>query len=574
MIPSSLSPEVKSTAERRIFEWFKNAPQTEEWVVLHSLGIANHLRLIHGEVDFFVIVPNKGIFALEVKGGRVARRDGVWCFTNKYNKTTTKNRGPFEQAWEGIHSIAADIKAKTDFLHKHINDTFFGIGVMFPDIEYIVSGCDEEQWQVFDCRDGSNVKAFIDRLFVNSCKKWKEKYGNHSLDNRFPTKYDVKYIVSLLRGDFDKIISLSVQIKLAEEQLLTLTDEQYRCLDQLEDNSRCLIRGGAGTGKTLLALEEAKRAALAGQKVGFFCFNKNLGEWLEKCCELFSSEFKVHYVGTLHKYMLQLIGNDVCVPSEINAQNHFFSHELPNRLLEYLRDKSALFDKIIVDEMQDLFSDEYLLVFDSLLINGMDRGKWTFFGDFSSQAIYQNRVDEQYVFDRLDEFGSFTRCKLTTNCRNTKAIFEEIVTVTGYNALTNIWNKVDGPPVNYVTYETTDDQKEQLEKILENLLENNIPPHAITILSPFRREKSVAAELKQTEIIDFKIGSLDKISFSTIHSYKGLENTIIILTDIETFAHQQLMYVALSRARSGLFILEAKAASFEYLEFQKRRFLE
>ena len=42
MIPAALSPEVKSPAERKIYEWFKNDPMTKDWVVFHSLGIENH----------------------------------------------------------------------------------------------------------------------------------------------------------------------------------------------------------------------------------------------------------------------------------------------------------------------------------------------------------------------------------------------------------------------------------------------------------------------------------------------------------------------------------------------------
>ena len=84
MIPSAISPDVKSNAERHIFEWFENAKDTEDWVVLHSLGIVNHNKYIHGEVDFFVMIPMLGIFALEVKGGRVKRTDGIWSFTDKY----------------------------------------------------------------------------------------------------------------------------------------------------------------------------------------------------------------------------------------------------------------------------------------------------------------------------------------------------------------------------------------------------------------------------------------------------------------------------------------------------------
>ena len=112
MIPSVISPDVKSDAEKRIFKWFKDAPGTDDWIVLHSLGLAYHSTLIHGETDFVVIAPHLGIFALEVKGGQVRRSsDGIWSFINRYGQENRKERGPFDQAWDGIHSII-------DFIQK------------------------------------------------------------------------------------------------------------------------------------------------------------------------------------------------------------------------------------------------------------------------------------------------------------------------------------------------------------------------------------------------------------------------------------------------------------------------
>lgn len=105
MIPSVISPEVKSSAERKIFEWFQNAPGTDKWIVLHSLGITTHNKVIYGETDFLVLAPQLGIFALEVKGGRVKRENGIWYFTNRYGKTNSKVRGPFEQAKDGIDKV-------------------------------------------------------------------------------------------------------------------------------------------------------------------------------------------------------------------------------------------------------------------------------------------------------------------------------------------------------------------------------------------------------------------------------------------------------------------------------------
>ena len=279
MIPSTISPEVKSTAEKRIFEWFENAPGTDKWIVLHSLGIATHNKVIYGETDFLVIAPRLGLFAIEVKGGRVRRENGMWLFTDRYGHTNSKSRGPFEQARDGVFSIVDSIKKRVDYDHSHIGNILFGYGVMFPDIEFEAGGVEEEQWQVFDSRDGNNVRQFINRLSNGAREKWETHYGEIS-KSKYPDYADVKYIASILRGDFDFAVSMSAQLRNASEALISLTKEQYRCLDQLDDNPRCLIHGPAGTGKTLLAIEEVKKCAARGERVGLFCYNSNLADWL------------------------------------------------------------------------------------------------------------------------------------------------------------------------------------------------------------------------------------------------------------------------------------------------------
>src|SRR5699024_4168253 len=103
------------------------------------------------------------------------------------------------------------------------------------DVEYTTVSCDEEQWQVFDCNDGNNVYDYIRRLFEGACNKWESLHGHQVSYDRLPSPDDVRYIASLLRGDFDKAVAISVQIKYAEEELIRLTNEQYRCIDQLDD---------------------------------------------------------------------------------------------------------------------------------------------------------------------------------------------------------------------------------------------------------------------------------------------------------------------------------------------------
>ena len=46
------------------------------------------------------------------------------------------------------------------------------------------------------------------------------------------------------------------------------------------------------------------------------------------------------------------------------------------------------------------------------------------------------------------------------------------------------------------------------------------------------------------------------------------------MVDIDSFEHEQLMYVGLSRARIGLFIIESEKARKEYLRIIAKRLLK
>lgn len=575
MIPSVISPEVKSPAERKIFEWFQSDPGTDDWIVLHSMGITTHNKVIYGEIDFLVLAPRLGIFALEVKGGRVKRENGIWYFTNRYGKTNHKSRGPFEQAKDGIFSVVAAMKKRLDGAHRYLSGVLFGYGVMFPDIEYTASGIEEEQWQVFDSRHGVNVAKFVEQLSEGAVFKWEALYGEMS-NSKMPDTADVKYMASVLRGDFDCAISLGTQLRNAKDALISLTKEQYCCLDQLDDNPRCLIQGPAGTGKTLLAIEEVKRSVARGEKVALFCFNANLADWMAGYFEEMAEPLRPEFVGTFHKYMTRIVkaANITLVyPNNPDKVRWYYQKELPEAAQKVLEDASNRFDKIIIDEGQDLIRDNYLNVMDCCLRKGLDRGRWTMFGDFSMQAIYADGMSGAELIEKLDDIATFIRFKLTVNCRNTRPICKEIQTVTGFTAPNGLWTKVDGPPVQYITWSTMEEQLERLEGLLKQLEESNIAPESITILSPRKREDSVVSMLQTYDVPDFRIPQEMNTTFCTVQGYKGLENTVIILTDIEDFSSEKLMYVGLSRACSGLFILESEAAKKEYDELLIGRLL-
>ena len=553
MIPAALSPAVKSQAERKIYEWFKNDPVTKDWVVFHSLGIENHQTVVFGEVDFLVCASNLGVFALEVKGGRISRKDGVWVYTDKYGVEHEKVRGPFEQASESMYSIKDELSKKD--ISRNAKNSLCGYGVMFPDIEYTNSDIDINQKEIFDKRDGQFVGRYIKRLAEYNKNKFKEK----KVFVVYPTEENINEIVKALRSDFDKALPLTTKLEYAENSLLTLTEEQYKCVDGLSMNKRCLINGPAGTGKTVLAIKNVKESVASGKKVGFFCFNMLLEKELRRHFDN-AEETKPLYIGSLTNYLEQLVRKyNLFDFNKIDNLSVFYKKELPLLALDAITIEGVKFDKIVIDEAQDLMTDEYLMVIDVLLNGGLKKGEWFFFGDFDFQTINNREISGEKVVELLEDNANFAIFNLTINCRNTPNIQKEMNKVFGTN--TQSLNKdANMPDVEYINFVEQVDEVVLLENKIKELVKKGVKPSEITILSAFKYDKSVASRITKYKI-DKAGEDTDNITYSSIQGFKGLENKVIILTDVLTYNKPDLMYVAMSRARSMLIVFEVKHAT-------------
>ncbi|GHU03047.1 nuclease [Spirochaetia bacterium] len=561
MIPSYISPDVKSNAEKKVFRWFKESTGTENWIVLHSLGISKHIKLIHGEIDLVVLAPQKGIFALEVKGGRVRRENGIWYFTDKYGSTTAKSRGPFEQASDGIFSIIEALKKKFGS-KSSIPGILYGYGVMFPDIIFSDDTIEINKWQIYDITDNDNVKGFIDRLSHNYAKQMLEKF-NAAPKEKLPDDKVLKDIVSYLRGDFDKPAAFQTEINEAEEIQKILTAEQFCCLDALEDNPRCVVQGPAGTGKTILAIEDTVRSLSKNENVALVCYNSLLGEHLKQYFKKNDNYGKPYYVGTFHSLMLNIIKKaGIEIEKQGVEQEDFWETGVPSLVLNALRITPLRIDKIIIDEAQDLLTDNYLDVVDSLILRGLDRGKWSFFGDFSRQSIY-NDISYDSLIEMPEKRASFINYKLSVNCRNTLQICGEMQYITGFSDVKYPQNAANGLLVNYLTWKNDDEQIRKINMTLDRLIDKeHIASELITVLSSRKMEASVISGCSR-KITPYSTDLNDSVSFCTIQSFKGLENSIVLLVDVESYNNSKMLYIGLSRARAALYVFESENAHAE-----------
>ena len=556
MIPPSIHQSIQSNAERKIFNLFKNAEGTEDWIVLHSLALTSVTNKLYGEIDFVVLIPNKGIFVLEVKGGRISKQDGVWLFKNRFGEINKKIEGPFEQAKKAAYALIGEIKTRRHHEFKHLDHVLFNFGVMFPDIKFNVDSVEHHNWQVFDASTQS-ITHYMDRLFHETVKKWNRTYDTKA-KHKVPNSEDVKHIVNLIRPDFDQKIAVDNQINEIENKLIQLTEEQYLRLTEIEDNPRLVIKGTAGTGKTLLAIEAAKRFKSENLKVAFFCYNRNLAEWIEDYFDKKEPSLKPDLISTLYSKMIKDLKSAGKINDGYNTNKLFQDPTFYNQILPSLVSQVNVFnenyDVLIIDEAQDLLFDGVIKYLDKILINNLIDGKWYFFGDFSNQTIYKDtNLDE--IYDRLDQVAYYSKLTLSINCRNTIEIYNAFKMYSQLKMNDKVLG-VQGLPVEFIYYEFYKDNLSKLSERLSKLLKDDVKPSKITILSPYKYENSIASKLSSR--ISKDLSSDSAIKFSTVYAYKGLENSVIILTDITKTIDSKLLYVGMSRAKSSLIIIASK----------------
>ena len=145
MIPSIMDPLCQSPGEREIFQRLRDDPGAAEWIVLHSLDVAEHRRQISGEVDFVVIIPSKGVLFLEVKACSRLERDsqGRWYYGSDPKPDP---RGPFKQASESMHSIRRQLVQQRADLSRVV----VWSGVVFPYVPFEMASPEWHSWQVID----------------------------------------------------------------------------------------------------------------------------------------------------------------------------------------------------------------------------------------------------------------------------------------------------------------------------------------------------------------------------------------------------------------------------------------
>ena len=529
---------------------------SEQWSVLHSLGLAMHTRKPWAEIDFVLVGPT-GVYCLEVKGGRIARTEGVWTTMDRDGRTKALKESPFAQ-----------VGSASSALHKYllercpeVRDMLTGYGVATPDIRFTIAGPDVILELVYDDSDeAAPFERFVERMAAywrSRLKRGEQQQGRLGSEQR-------RAVVSALIADFDLRPSLRAQVGRAKDELMRLTEEQLRVFDGLRDNLRVVVRGGAGTGKSFLAVEEARRLAASGDSVLYTCFNRKLAEYLAPAATGCPSMRVVH----LHGFMAEVVSRAGLASRLPDADPaDLFDSLYPELCLEaLLSDRAPQFNTLIVDEAQDLLLDAYVDVFDGLLVGGLAGGTWRIFLDPYQDVLEKSGSVGLMRFLRTNA----TQYRLSVNCRNTASIATAASLMSG--APLDMVLCTDGPEIVQEWYEDDTQQRHAVSKLLRQWIHNGIRPSEIVVLSPRRLENSCLAGgliSVPAALVDATKGhpGPGEIPFCTVHAFKGLESTAVALVDVEDISSSRgaaAVYVGASRAQALLAVLIRKTQQEVY----------
>ena len=554
MIPPRAAPDTRSPGEIEVFGRLKDDPATEGWIVLHSLDVAEHRTQLAGEVDFVAIVPGQGILCIEVKGCRSLRREHGWWYYGVDSEPD--KRGPFRQASNAMYSVRDYLVERDGRLRRLL----YWSAVIFPFVDIDVESVEWHSWQLVDKRRFDEAPLSSQLLNVlHSAHDLAAQRGWYQSDLARPNMAVSRLAASYLRPEFEVFESPAARAKRRATEIKRYTEEQFGALDAMEDNERVIFTGPAGTGKTLLAIEAARRGAADGRSVLFLCFNQLLCSWLKEQV----ADLPNVTISTLHSHMLAFVGGQ---PPE-QATHAYWSSSLPEEAsYALLAGEQEPHDLLIVDEAQDILAPAYLDFLDLCLHGGLESGRWMLFGDFEMQMIYGQQAS--LVHDLLGQrLGHVPRYSLRNNCRNTPRIAETIRLLghmkPGYKRILRPDNNVE-PKIH--TYSTENQQRKLLAKSLETLLEEGIFPKDIVVLTSHGGDTLVPSLLGKEwheRLIPLSRARVvreanDRIRHGTIYYFKGMEAPAIVVAGLDSVTTEKgasLLYIALSRALHHLIVL-------------------
>lgn len=522
ILPSTPLPE-STGSERKVLsllgrvEWGDSSARA-----LSSLNLSEHVYQRWGEIDF-LLVGKRGLIAIEVKGGNVTCARGKWMYEDRLGRVVTRGKSPLVQAKDAYFSLVknyVDRRLGSGFaLEVPAGFCVILAGMARKDLGAILGG-PEFPLALIGTRDDLANPASLQRFLEGVADYWRLK----NKSRRGLSADEVSNLIGLFRPEFELVRPLQLARQEIEEQLLSLTEEQYNLIDLWDGAERVFCSSPAGCGKTLLAVEMLRRAVANRKKP------------------------------------LLLVGSQT-LASALRLKTGLDSYICSIEELEkYEASMRPQVEVLLIDEGQLMLSSERVALTDKLVIGGIAHGQWGWFGDPSfQQATGENQFSSSL---QLFQDAASVRPRLTKNCRNTP----EIILATELAAGIPLGHAVVKGRGLSPTMQGVSSREEIIAAAARQVrtwLREDIPLQSMTLLTNDSNQSELIKFLSVSAgapAADWSSGGhvSGVLAVSSIESFRGLESGFVIICifglDLSDDDLDRVLYLSMTRGNYGLSI--------------------
>jgi hypothetical protein len=521
------TPRLANDAERTVYQALLAQLKPNDRVI-PGQRVTDHLK--DHEVDFVVAIEGAGIVCLEVKGGLVSHDGETWLQRKKGHEHRID---PVRQVRQACYALREFIEADERWTQGRLR---WDHVVVFPNAEigedFALPEC--PRWKVIDRDD---LPTLVDKL-TDVLTSQELPRGPLSQDG-------IEQLTTALSGRGLPQRSVVARALANQDAADALTEHQAVILDAIRLLNRVEVRGGAGSGKTFLAMEQARRLAQRGQRVALVCYSHGLASYLERIAGSWPRRHQPAYVGEFHDLGKQWGAPEAPDESLRNEETvKFWERDLPLEMAELAAqlEPGHRFDAIVVDEAQD-FADAW---WDPLLaaLKDDDEG-----------GIYVFTDEGQRVFSR---HGSppvpLVPLILDHNLRNTRQIANAFQPLVDHPMR---FLGGEGPAVTFVPCAREDAMGVGDDQI-ESLLEQGWRPEDLALLTTGSRHPEQAERQRDGHKAYWdSFWDAEQVFYGHVLGFKGLERraVVLVVNDQGKFERsRERLYVGLSRARDQLVV--------------------
>lgn len=516
--------------EFHVFELLRKLP--ENYSVLYSKKFKGGLRSKEEcEVDFIIFDGRQNLICLEVKGGEISYNPST---SKWYQNGKEMPRSPDRQASAATHAVIEFLGADGERIN-------IGWALAFPNCTRPAGSATISEVPndlLLDERALLDVEAAVGGI---------EAYLERRHARRGVKRFQAGQILAKLLRSIGFITKIGVRLIRDANQLFEVTQQQLEVLEDLEVNRRMAVMGYAGTGKTVLAQEFAKRLDARGEKVLLLFYNRMVANAVRYG---FDRDSPIE-CATFHSLARKLIEEDDprWWNDHATDDDTFWSDEAPLRLLDVPDALLPKYDAVLVDEGQD-FKPDWFETLERLLVN-------------PTQSRFVVFYDEnQDIFGRWNEIpwsNEAPRKVLRRNCRNTKSIIKHLKEVYPTEMIPFEKSPI-GEAVRIHNFRSMQDGLKNLKAELEHLLSEGLQPGQVVILIDTPWSDSAISKISRIRTFPVKwMGrtyreSERAIQVTNIETFKGLEAAAVILFEgrAQSTLNPQSIYTKSSRARTLL----------------------